>query len=893
MNVLQLNIIVLVIASETVEVFGARRRCPAVRIANGNAQTRSRGRIITYKCYRGYTMLGEEFAACVRGKWDPDPPVCIKPGCAPVRNFKNGHITQRMRSALLEFSCNPGYKLVGPSFIYCDGRKWNTLPPFCKAADISCNFENETPCNWNIETHDDDDFMWHIQQLEPPSRILGTGPKNDHTFSNKETGHYLMIETSDYDSGSSLIPARIHSPKFPVPSDNNTCFIFWYHMFGGTVGVLNVFLNNKVVFQEMGNHGDRWIKGVVPLTNNGPDLQIMIEGTHGGGMTGVIGLDDFLIGLGSDCEYSKVKSCEGSCNKNISATDTCLCSQECFVDSSCCEDYDQFCGSDATASTVLELGYETELSESFGTEEGETLSTEIIPTDSSNIHLGSDISSYDFVKDRHVTYSTDSVSESFNVSSTLLTSNDGKINSNELTTQLTTLSTKEFNINSGTTAHIQESFKTPQYTKGTEKDSVITENKITLPVNPTLFLIPTNKLTTQVHTLKSFEVVNKSQTISNQISKTSKPLMFVTNNQTITPKMIRNKTSKPSNPLEVTKFLTTPMVINKTRITNKPSDIPKLNKFTQLKITNRASKTTHISRNTVTVKPTLNTTFQPQMKSSNSSLSIKSHALTNVQFPTTKAIGLSHVALTVHKQKTATATISPFILYSNNSKSTLRRQTSTNLQLTTKPTKQTSDFPLHVLQNLTSKISFINPETTKTLGIRFASTPFQKITKKWAAGHKTSKEMYNKATTVKLSISTQTNKIKTTSAPKNFVTKEIVKPSNSSIIKYTVQPLKSVSTEKPIEQPNSKLSEKWHPDNTTKEKYQLNAEETNYSNPISKEIIISSVCLATLLIIGIVIPFYIIRRRRRLRFVNDCEGDVLYTSSEEMLDLHLARPVVI
>lgn len=57
------------------------------------------------------------------------------------------------------------------------------------AADISCNFESDNTCSWAVETHEDDDFMWHVQQQEATSRILGTGPKQDHTHFPNDTGN--------------------------------------------------------------------------------------------------------------------------------------------------------------------------------------------------------------------------------------------------------------------------------------------------------------------------------------------------------------------------------------------------------------------------------------------------------------------------------------------------------------------------------------------------------------------------------------------------------------------------------------------------------------------------------------------------------------------------------
>ena len=39
-----------------------------------------------------------------------------------------------------------------------------------------------------------------------------------------------------------------------------SCLEFYYHMYGDTMGTLNVFSGNTVVFNLSGNQGDYWIK---------------------------------------------------------------------------------------------------------------------------------------------------------------------------------------------------------------------------------------------------------------------------------------------------------------------------------------------------------------------------------------------------------------------------------------------------------------------------------------------------------------------------------------------------------------------------------------------------------------------------------------------------------
>ena len=48
-----------------------------------------------------------------------------------------------------------------------------------------------------------------------------------------------------------------------------SCLTFYYHMFGGTMGTLNVLSGNDMVFSATGNHGNYWMeaKRTISLTN--------------------------------------------------------------------------------------------------------------------------------------------------------------------------------------------------------------------------------------------------------------------------------------------------------------------------------------------------------------------------------------------------------------------------------------------------------------------------------------------------------------------------------------------------------------------------------------------------------------------------------------------------
>ena len=47
-----------------------------------------------------------------------------------------------------------------------------------------------------------------------------------------------------------------------------SCLVFYYHMYGDTMGALAVFSGNAVVFNKSGSHGDRWRKQELTILLN-------------------------------------------------------------------------------------------------------------------------------------------------------------------------------------------------------------------------------------------------------------------------------------------------------------------------------------------------------------------------------------------------------------------------------------------------------------------------------------------------------------------------------------------------------------------------------------------------------------------------------------------------
>ena len=85
-------------------------RCHIPHFVNGRAKLISRGHVLTFKCYRGFTMLESlRRAICLRGEWHPSRiPVCVKEGCMDLPPPLNGYKQVAVGGALIKFECDTG-----------------------------------------------------------------------------------------------------------------------------------------------------------------------------------------------------------------------------------------------------------------------------------------------------------------------------------------------------------------------------------------------------------------------------------------------------------------------------------------------------------------------------------------------------------------------------------------------------------------------------------------------------------------------------------------------------------------------------------------------------------------------------------------------------------------
>ena len=359
-------------------LFLMSNRCPVVRLLNGKVRARARGRIVRFSCHEGFTLVGNKYSTCIQGKWNTPTPVCVNAECPLPPLPEHALVAPKYNGAILMYFCEPGYALIGPTEIFCNGMQWNGTTPHCRgtnaAAPMQCDFEKPDLCWW--EQDPQHDFDWRRHNFQTPSSHIGTGPTHDHTLGPGNDGYYLYIEASGRLENDT---ARIISPIYNASYTENGCFSFWYHMFGATTGALNVYFKEekenspRLMFTKDGDQGNYWFHGVFNLPKAKKGFQIIIEGVRGSSYVSDIAIDDVAILQGDKCpdasktetdgvtegdddqieQVNAQQSCRGRCKNSVTynftttilptLSDACLCTLDCAEHSICCPDYAEYC----------------------------------------------------------------------------------------------------------------------------------------------------------------------------------------------------------------------------------------------------------------------------------------------------------------------------------------------------------------------------------------------------------------------------------------------------------------------------------------------------------------------------------------------------------------------
>ena len=101
------------------------------------------------------------------------------------------------------------------------------------------------------------------------------------SFAGLGIGKYMFIETSAPRRPGDK--ARLYSERFSVTSLRGSCIKFWYHMYGASIGTLNVLIktgagnrSEDIVWTLSGNQQNKWNFGQAPVTSAKSDYQVRV-----------------------------------------------------------------------------------------------------------------------------------------------------------------------------------------------------------------------------------------------------------------------------------------------------------------------------------------------------------------------------------------------------------------------------------------------------------------------------------------------------------------------------------------------------------------------------------------------------------------------------------------
>ena len=115
-----------------------------------------------------------------------------------------------------------------------------------------------------------------------------TGPSDDMTGG----GNYLYYETS---TGFHPNPV-LTSECLDISTLTSPALRFNYHMYGSSMGTLDVIVNGTIVWSMSGDQGNSWYQAQVDLSSfSGVDITIEFSGTYGGSYTGDMAIDNIEV----------------------------------------------------------------------------------------------------------------------------------------------------------------------------------------------------------------------------------------------------------------------------------------------------------------------------------------------------------------------------------------------------------------------------------------------------------------------------------------------------------------------------------------------------------------------------------------------------------------------
>jgi len=162
---------------------------------------------------------------------------------------------------------------------------------------------------------DTNDFgNWILQQ--GPTSSFNTGPSGDHTTGN---GIYFYVESSGQNYGGKVFTT--YTPIFDISATPGKVLSFWYHMYGGAMGDLEIGMLDVNGYTPIdtisGDQSNQWYFAYYPLVATTP-FKIVFKGTTGTSYTSDMCIDDIMV---SD-PFSFVYGCMDTVSSNYDSTAT-------------------------------------------------------------------------------------------------------------------------------------------------------------------------------------------------------------------------------------------------------------------------------------------------------------------------------------------------------------------------------------------------------------------------------------------------------------------------------------------------------------------------------------------------------------------------------------------
>ncbi len=122
-----------------------------------------------------------------------------------------------------------------------------------------------------------------------------TGPSNDHTTG--ANGKYLYTEASGCFSGGTMV---LYTPQFDLTSKSAENLVFYYHMYGSSMGMLSVYAisngTRECIWSLSGDQDNQWNLAEIDITNyNGGFVGFEFEAKDIQNFTSDMAIDDFSI----------------------------------------------------------------------------------------------------------------------------------------------------------------------------------------------------------------------------------------------------------------------------------------------------------------------------------------------------------------------------------------------------------------------------------------------------------------------------------------------------------------------------------------------------------------------------------------------------------------------